>query len=151
MDATKYLLIRPAQPEDLPAIYDLMTAYDMVGKFATDRCVIAEREDRLIGFARVEVADGKSYLRPIVVDRQNQDQGIGKALLQHILSQMPCLTVISRGSATGFYERMGFEFADWNEIHLLFKNECAACPDLKTCKPVPMRSLNDFVKVNHPK
>ena len=52
-------------------------------------------------------------------------QGIGKALLQHILSQMPCLTVISRGSATGFYERMGFEFADWNEIHLLFKNECA--------------------------
>jgi len=151
MDALKHLQIRPAQPEDLPDIYNLMAAYDMVGAFSAHGCVIAERDDSLIGFARVEIVEEKSYLRPIVVDQRNQDQGVGKALLQHILNRRPCLTVISRGSAAGFYERMGFKFANWNEIYLPFKNECAACPDLNICKPVPMRSLYDSVRVNHPK
>ena len=140
MEVFKRMQIRPARPEDLPEIYNLMATYDMVGTFTADSCVIAERDDSLIGFARIEVVEEKSYLRPIVVDQRNQDQGVGKALLQYILNRRPCLTVISRGSATGFYARMGFESADWNEIYLPFKNECAACPDLRTCQPVPMHS-----------
>jgi N-acetylglutamate synthase-like GNAT family acetyltransferase len=138
MDATNHLQIRPASPEDLPAIYDLMAAFDMVGNFTTDRCIVAEMDDKLVGFARVEVVDEKPYLRPIVVGRQNQGQGVGKELVSHVLGQESELTVISRGSATGFYAQMRFESVGWNDIHLPFRNECAACPDLKVCKPIPM-------------
>ncbi len=138
MDAINHLQIRPARTDDLTAIYDLMAVFDMVGTFTADRCIVAEVDDRLIGFARVEITDEKCYLRPIVVARQDQGRGIGKKLLHHVLDQVSELTVISRGSAAGFYAQMGFESVDWNDVHLPFRNECAACPDLKTCKPMPM-------------
>jgi len=150
MEVLNDLVIRPAQREDLPAIFDLMAAYDMVGNFTAENCVIAEKNDNLIGFARVEVAETVPYVRPIVVARQNQGRGVGKALLQHILCSCSDLRVVSRGSVIGFYTQMGFKSADWDEIHLAFKNECAACPDLKNCRPVPMRSLSASVIADHP-
>ena len=130
--------IRLAQPEDLPDIYALMATFDMCGEFSAEGCIVAEIEGRLAGFARVETADGKPYLRPIVVARQDQGRGVGKALLVHILDQEPGLTVIARGSAVGFYSRAGFEIADWDEIHPPFRDECVVCPDLGICNPVPL-------------
>ncbi|MCA9962461.1 MAG: GNAT family N-acetyltransferase [Anaerolineales bacterium] len=130
--------IRPACSQDMPAIYALMAAYDMFGEFSAEGCVVAEVNGRLCGFARIEEADNTPYLRPIVVSRQNQGQGIGKALLHHLLNQKGRLVVISRGSAVRFYAQAGFETTDWEQIHPPFRHECVVCPELETCTPIPL-------------
>ena len=130
--------IRPARPEDLAAIYALMAEFDMFGRLDAAGCVVALLDDAIGGFARIEVADERSYLRPIVVARQYQGQGVGTALLECIVAQTVCLTVIARGSAVPFYIRAGFIPTDWDEIYLPFRQECISCPDLGVCCPVPL-------------
>jgi len=132
-------IIRPALPEDLPAMYALMAAYDMAGEFPADACYVAEVPAGLAGFARLETVAGRAYLRPIVIRQAYQGQGIGLALLEHVLGFDRDLSVIARGRAAGFYAHLGFEALDWECIPQAFWDECAACPDLKTCNPVPLQ------------
>lgn len=145
--------IRPARPEDLPAIYAMMAAYDMVGEFSTDAdeacaaCYVAESPHGLVGFARLETVNGCAYLRPIVVDRDSRGQGIGRSLLEHMLQLAPGLTVISRGSAVDFYARSGFGRIAWECIPQVYRDECAGCTDLKICAPIPMQHLQKLCRI----
>ncbi len=139
MAAGNFPIIRAARPEDLPAIYGLMAAYDMFGEFSKEGCYVAETPDGLAGFARIEIVDGCAYLRPIVIDSAHQGQRIGAALLEHVLRLEPRITVIARGSAVGFYTRSGFERIGWDQILPAFRDECTACPDMNGCMPTPMQ------------
>ena len=131
-------LIRAAQPEDMPAIYEMMAEFDMFGEFSEAGCLVAERDGRVCGFARLEWAEDHYYLRPIVVARREQGKGVGKNLLQHAQQQVDTLIVIARGSKAGFYTQAGFRLIDWEGVHSPFLEECNLCPDLSACQPVPM-------------
>lgn len=138
MVTTDRLQIRIARPEDLQVICELMATYDMVGDFTIENCLVAERGGTLAGFARVEYLSQRAYIRPIVIAAQFQGQGIGKLLMQRLFELDRSLAVVSRGSAVGFYNRLGFEPVDWEDIPTVYRNECIACPDYKTCWPVPL-------------
>jgi len=115
-----------------------MAIYDMVSEIEPHYCLVAEGIDGLEGFARTEEADGILYLRPVVVSPESQGQGIGSGLIKHLLGLFPSLTVVARGTAAGFYTKLGFQPIEWDEVYLPFRRECTTCPDFMKCEPIPM-------------
>ncbi|MBI9045060.1 MAG: GNAT family N-acetyltransferase [Anaerolineaceae bacterium] len=140
------LFIRKAEHNDFAPICALMESHDMVGEFVVESCLIAEQLGEVVGFIRVEKINQLNYIRPIIVSPKYQGKGIGKVLLQNILKVDQEMIVISRGSAEGFYRKFGFEAMDWEDVHLPYVLECAKCPDLNNCVPIPLRR---FVKSDY--
>ena len=68
--------------------------------------------DRLVGLARV-LSDGvqAAYLCDLAVEPDLQGAGVGKRLVDEILTRLPGTELILRDSnlSAGFYERLGFE------------------------------------------
>lgn len=71
--------------------------------------------DRLVGLARI-LSDGvqTSYLCDLAVEPDVQGAGVGKRLIDEILSRCKGTELILRDSnlSTGFYERLGFQPVD---------------------------------------
>lgn len=71
--------------------------------------------DRLVGLARV-LTDGvqTSYLCDLAVEPDVQGAGVGKRLIDEILSRCSGTELVLRDSnlSTGFYERLGFTPVD---------------------------------------
>lgn len=130
--------VRWAIPADLPAITELMASYDMVGDITADECLVAVADRVLSGFARVELASGVPYLRPIVVAKDYHGRGVGRSLLQTLLNKFPALRLVARGDAAGFYARFGYVPCSWADVYPPYTSECQHCPDLASCQPVPM-------------
>jgi len=138
MGSDNNFLIRQAKQIDLPCIYELMAEFDMFGEFEADTCLIAKNEDALMGFIRLERVECQTYIRPIVVAKEYQGLGVGRALLQRVVSVHSNLMAIARGDKTGFYTQFGFSLIPWDVVYLPFQNECMACPDLGACNPAPL-------------
>jgi ribosomal protein S18 acetylase RimI-like enzyme len=142
---TVFVSLRSAKVEDWPAIMHLLEetwhdSYDhILGRtrvklilktFATLKpflgnaetaqsfpIVVAQIEDRIVGFATAECArSGKGtmlwmlYIRP-----SHQKLGIGELLLENVLSRLPAASIAKlqvlpdNHRAIRFYERMGFK------------------------------------------
>ena len=124
--------IRPARPDDLPAISAIcMAAFDAAvapslsaqgvqtfmqvaatGAFAErlqgdNHILVAEQDGRLVGV--VELKEGR-HLAMLFVDPGCQGQGIGHALFEAVLPQVrePVLTVRASLNAVPTYLRYGF-------------------------------------------
>ena len=71
--------------------------------------------DRLVGLARV-LSDGvqSAYLCDLAVEPDVQGAGVGKRLIDEILSRLDGVDLVLRDSnlSTGFYEKLGFEPVD---------------------------------------
>ena len=71
--------------------------------------------DRLVALARV-LTDGEqtSYLCDLAVEPDEQGAGVGKRMVDEILSRCEGTELILRDSdlSTGFYERLGFQPVD---------------------------------------
>jgi N-acetylglutamate synthase-like GNAT family acetyltransferase len=130
--------LRAAVPADLPLIYRLLELNDMLGEVEAQDCVVAEAKGEMAGFARLELADGAPYIRPIVVAPDGQGKGVGRELIQYLLLTFPKLRVIARGDALGFYTRLGFRQMDWDQVYPPFAQECRDCPHLPSCDPQPL-------------
>ncbi len=78
--------------------------------------IYPDGEEKLIGFARV-ISDYATtyYLCDVVIDPEYRRQGLGKALVAHIVSR-PEFTglrgLLLTRDAHGLYEKYGFEKAD---------------------------------------
>jgi N-acetylglutamate synthase-like GNAT family acetyltransferase len=118
---------------------DLLEQNDMVGEISPDECWLAEDAGQLLGFARIEIFEGKAYVRPIVVASQCQGLGVGRLLMARLLTEYPDLGVVTRGHVAGFYRRLGFRPIAWAEVAPILQRECDLCPDVQLCNPVPMR------------
>jgi N-acetylglutamate synthase-like GNAT family acetyltransferase len=130
--------LRKALPADLRQIHRLLVLNDMLGEVDAQDCVVAESMGELTGFARLELADGLPYIRPIVVAPDAQGQGVGRELVQYLLLSYPRLRVIARGDALGFYTRLGFQQIEWEQVYPVFVQECRDCPHLPSCSPQPL-------------
>ena len=76
--------------------------------------VFPEGENRLIGFARV-ITDYATtyYLCDVIIDPAYRHQGLGKALVSHVVSQFATLRgLLLTRDAHGLYAHFGFERAD---------------------------------------
>ena len=70
-------------------------------------------EERLVGFARV-ISDLATtyYLCDVIIDLEYQNQGLGKALVSHIISlpqYRKLRGILLTKDAHGLYEKFGFE------------------------------------------
>lgn len=79
----------------------------------SQRTAIALLGDQIVGFARGitdEISNG--YLSMVVVDAQHQRQGIGRALVEHVMGDNPDITWVLRAGRDGaeaFFASLGFE------------------------------------------
>ncbi|SEA29962.1 Ribosomal protein S18 acetylase RimI [Desulfuromusa kysingii] len=134
--------VRQANPDDARGIEALMEEYDMVGSFDYQQCLVIDAGAAgLAGFARMDCVGNRFYIRPIIISTRFQRQGLGKLLVEYLLSIFDDITVIARGSAEGFYRALGFSPIGWEQIDEDFCRECQFCPDLTDCIPVPMRII----------
>lgn len=79
----------------------------------SQRTAVAVRGEQIIGFAR-GISDGLSngYLSMVVVDDQHRREGIGRALVEHIMGDNPDITWVLRAGREGaeaFFASLGFE------------------------------------------
>ena len=79
----------------------------------SQRTAVAVQGDQIIGFAR-GITDGLSngYLSMVVVDDQHRREGIGRALVEHIMGDNPDITWVLRAGREGaeaFFASLGFQ------------------------------------------
>ena len=79
----------------------------------SQRTAVAVQGEQIIGFAR-GITDGLSngYLSMVVVDDQHRREGIGRALVEHIMGDNPEITWVLRAGREGaeaFFASLGFE------------------------------------------
>jgi len=79
---------------------------------ASQRAVVAEADDEIVGFARA-ITDGISngYVSMVVVAEQHRRRGIGKALVEGLIESEPDITWVLRAGRTGaaeFFAKLGF-------------------------------------------
>lgn len=48
------------------------------------------------------------------------------------------VTTVSKGPSAGFYAKQGFRACEFQEIAEPYRGQCAECPELEVCGPVPM-------------
>ena len=102
----------------------LHKAYDLTGEVdrlpTLDHVVIAERDTRVIGVAALsrDAADRRAIVRHLYVDRAARGQGIGRALMEAMVTraqqwQARCVWLETQDvnyDAIQFYQRVGFQW-----------------------------------------
>lgn len=79
----------------------------------SQRTALAVKDSQILGFAR-GITDGLSngYLSMIVVCGQHRREGIGRALVEHVMGENPDMTWVLRAGREGaadFFSSLGFE------------------------------------------
>ncbi|MHC8328778.1 GNAT family N-acetyltransferase [Pseudomonas sp. LB1P83] len=79
----------------------------------SQRTALAVKEAHIVGFAR-GITDGLSngYLSMVVVSGQYRREGIGRALVEHVMGENTDITWVLRAGREGaseFFSRLGFE------------------------------------------
>ncbi|UZE10960.1 GNAT family N-acetyltransferase [Pseudomonas sp. B21-053] len=79
----------------------------------SQRTAIAVKDSRIVGFAR-GITDGLSngYLSMVVVCGQHRREGVGRALVEHVMGENSDITWVLRAGREGaseFFAGLGFE------------------------------------------
>jgi N-acetylglutamate synthase-like GNAT family acetyltransferase len=143
MGVIKFLL-RKGNERDRTAVHDLLVSYEMAADLPPNEFIVAEIEGQIVGAARLEWEDQAAYVRPILVHSAWRGKNIGVALIRTIAQHQPALHVVARGSATGFYRKLGFMPMPWDQVPERYRQECETCPALETCRPEPMRETGSL-------
>jgi len=130
--------LRPGRTEDALVLQQLMAEAGMYGEVAPVECLVVDTPDGVVGFARVEFFERVPYLSPVVVTPPYQGLGVGRHLVESLLTDYPQLCVVSRGEAAGFYRRLGFQPLPWGAVAAELREECDLCPERSQCCPVGM-------------
>jgi amino-acid N-acetyltransferase len=138
VDATERVYLRRGRPDDWPAIVGLLKREDMANGLNAEECLVAEGLTGLLGCARIEMADGVAYLRPIIVAAEGQRRGVGRLLVESLAADLSELRVVARGPAMEFYRKLGFKTIGWETVAPEYVAECQDCPRRETCQPMPM-------------
>lgn len=128
------MTIRPARPEDAPAIAGLVTqlGYEAAPREVAERLerilsrrdqrfIVAESDGRVMGWVHVEAAESVdtgvfAHVAGLVVDRAHRRHGVGAALMgaaEAWARQQGCPVIRLRSSSTRtpahrFYEGLGY-------------------------------------------
>jgi amino-acid N-acetyltransferase len=126
--------IRPAKPEDMSKIIDLIAPFVSAGKLLP-RTVeevrdlvptgfVAERGEAIVGFAALEIYSKKlSEIRSLAVSEDQQRNGLGSRLVQacvELAGRRNILEVMVVTSSEGFFRDCGFDFTLPGEKKALF-------------------------------
>ena len=115
--------LRDFDPSDVDGIYQILISNGWRHRIesadhlhrlaqASHRTAVAAIDGHIAGFARA-ITDGLSngYLSMVVVAEPWRRQGVGRALVQHIVGTDPHITWVLRAGRVGapdFFEKLGF-------------------------------------------
>ena len=136
-------LIRPATAVDFPAIHALLTSASLPvegADAASGEYVVADLAGKVVGTLGVEKSGGTALLRSFAVQTDFRKQGIGEALVRHVLGQLKFEGIsplyILTNTAEAFAARFGFVKISREEIPAALLTGSAlgtACPTSSTC------------------
>lgn len=107
--------------------------------------VAVNAQDEPVGF--IQIAYGPknvAHIYPIVVHSSWRGHDVGRALVEDAASKHGELRLVSRGSSTGFYEKLGFTPCTWEEIDNELTEGCIDCPTKAECNPLPMKYVSNL-------
>lgn len=118
--------IRPATLADQPAITALVRAVGINPlSLHWSRFRVAEEGGRVVGVAQIKIhGDGSRELASLAVAPDRQGEGIGGALIQHLLTQpegQPPLFLMCRNELESYYARFGFRRVERAEMPPYFR------------------------------
>ena len=105
--------IRPAEFERLAAALEAegLPADDLC--YATNRFYALEEDGEVLGYAGLERREGAALLRSVVVPPERRRSGIGRRLVEAVLTQAAALghgeVHLLTMTAAPYFERLGFE------------------------------------------
>ena len=118
------VLIRDAQPSDVESVRLFLGENGWAHRtgssehFAqlianSQRTALAIKDSHIVGFAR-GITDGLSngYLSMVVVCGQHRREGVGRALVEHVMGDNTAITWVLRAGREGasdFFSKLGFE------------------------------------------
>ena len=147
------LAIRSAETKDVPEIHRLLEIYADRGvvlrrseediRFYLGNFLVAEREGKVCGCAAVRDFGSDLYeVRSVVVAPEDQGKGVGRAMIEAIISGMRLRAGSWRlFTLTGqpeFFMRLGFRVVDRREFPEKIWSDCAACPKNECCDEVAL-------------
>ncbi|WP_019850032.1 GNAT family N-acetyltransferase [Desulfitobacterium sp. PCE1] len=149
------LTVTFGENQDENKVFEILTEYEMGVPGEIDEVMVVKGEQGILGGAKIsEFAEGRFFLEVIGVRSDVRSQGVGGFLLSHILknpwecSKYPLseqknlkeytVSTLARGYALGFYQKMGFEPCNLEDIPEWCRDQCEECPHCEVCKPVPM-------------
>lgn len=132
--------LRPATTKDLPAI-DVVADPEGMGPMpSADHITVAvNADDEVVGFLRLQEADGLWHVNPVAVYPTWRRFGVGQALMEDALAKTGELGLVARGPSVPFYEALGYDKVAWGQVGAAVAAECDGCPVREQCHPQPMR------------
>ncbi|AHF05786.1 GNAT family N-acetyltransferase [Desulfitobacterium metallireducens] len=144
-----------ADEQDEIELNEILWDYDMGIPGQAEEMLVFKKEGQTLGGAKiVEVEENRFFLEVLGVKQAQHSQGIGRILLSEILQNpWECckyplskfqlkkpytITTMARGSAVGFYKKMGFKNCDSLLLPQEYSEQCDFCPDKGECDPSPM-------------
>jgi N-acetylglutamate synthase-like GNAT family acetyltransferase len=117
--------LRPASPEDFPAIRRLILRgkINPFGLHWSRFWVVVSSDDRVIACGQIKPhRDGSRELASIVVDPAEQGKGLARMVIDHLLEENPgTLYLTCRSSMEKMYEKFSFKTIELAEMPPTFK------------------------------
>ncbi|MCW4001294.1 MAG: arsenic resistance N-acetyltransferase ArsN2 [Candidatus Bathyarchaeota archaeon] len=129
--------IRPAQLKDKNSIHPLLLGFKLPldGLEETKLWIFQSNADEIVGVAGLEVYCHQGLLRSVAVKWQLQNQGLGRALVSHIIGEAKKSGVVDlfllTTTAPKFFEKLGFKEEDREKVTAAIAESVefkSACP-----------------------
>lgn len=132
--------IRDARDDDMPTInaYAYQEGMDAFPSAENVR-VAVNADGEIVGFLRLAFGDGGvAHVNPVVTYPTWRGFGVGRALMDEALARYGELRFVARGSAVGFYEKLGYAPIPWEDVTMSVSEDCTDCEMREECRPQPM-------------
>jgi len=142
--------IRRAKISDVKAIYALINYYAerdrMLFRSLADiyenlqSFIVAEIDDSVVGCCALQIIwSDLAEIKSLAVDEANQEKGIGKMLVAAAIEQagqlgLPRVFALTMDPA--FFEKLGFERIEKNELPMKVWKDCAKCSKQQNCDEI---------------
>ena len=145
--STSPVELRGARACDVPAILHLIEDHLHEGHLLprrrediaaeVDQFVVATRDDVVVGCAElVHLAPDVAEIRSLVVSEDVQGRGLGRALVQALLTTAkngPFRRLCAFTHAPAFFVRLGFSIVPHLEVPEKVFTDCVGCPLFRRC------------------
>lgn len=132
--------IRDARPDDKAVLdaYANAEGMDAIPSIEGVR-VAANEDDEVVGFIRVSLnGEGVAFVNPVITHETWRGFGVGRALMEEALERYGEVRLVSRGVSKAFYEALGYEPIEWDDIEMTLVDDCDHCELREECGPQPM-------------
>ena len=132
--------IRDARPDDKAVLdaYANAEGMDAIPSIEGVR-VAANEDDEVVGFIRVSLnGEGVAFVNPVITHETWRGFGVGRALMEEALERYGEVRLVSRGVSKAFYEALGYEPIEWDDIEMTLVDDCDHCELREECSPQPM-------------